>query len=229
MSLFDRAVSFFMGRGWTEPQARGIAGNLQYESGGRWHNSRVGDNGTAFEMAQWRGDRITRFRQLYGTDLVGSSFEQQLTFVDWELRNSHRSAGNALRRETTIEGATRVFMDLFERPSASAARSSIGARISAAMGGDRSGSGAAGGASVGDRVRGFERSVDQVISGAITGVGDAVTGGWFSTIDRLVTAQMAARFTAVFIGIVLIALAIAAFVLTSDKTVTVMGKASPNV
>ncbi len=38
----------------------------------------------------------------------------------------------------------------------------------------------------------------------------------------------ASRFSAVLIGIVLIGLAIAAFVLTSDKTQTIIGKAIPN-
>lgn len=106
-------VRFFMNKGLTENQARGIYGNLMQESGG---NIRAisGDGYNSYGLAQWTGDRKRSLFKTYGTQ---PTFEQQLEFIWTELNSTHKSALEALLRTTTIEDATREFMNRFERPS----------------------------------------------------------------------------------------------------------------
>lgn len=109
------ALSFFMGRGYTKEQAAGIVGNLLQESGLR-PSGAVGDNGTAFGIAQWRGERLTklkRFASANGRDW--QDLETQLGFVDSELQQDEPAAYAALKAAKTVDEATAAFIG-FERP-----------------------------------------------------------------------------------------------------------------
>jgi hypothetical protein len=117
------AKNFFMNKGYTEEQAAGIVGNLQGESGNFNKDvisgERRGDGGKAVGIAQWHPDRQAKFKEIMHKDLVGASLEDQLEFVDWELNNSHKSAGNDLRKQTTAEGAAKSVERKYEITAAS--------------------------------------------------------------------------------------------------------------
>lgn len=118
------AMDFFMRKGWTKEQAAGIVGNLMVESGnfapsvvtGR----RKGDGGKAVGIAQWWPDRQAKFQRLYGKPLEGSSFKEQLEFINWELNNSEYNAGMALRGAKTAEEAAAIVDKKYERSSGAA-------------------------------------------------------------------------------------------------------------
>lgn len=189
----QQALDYFLGTGnYTREQAAGIVGNLVGES--NLDPRAVGDSGSSFGIAQWRGKRLDDFRRVFGKDISQSSFEEQLQFVQWELQNTEKSAYNALLGENTIAGAVRAFMKKFERPKDD---SSLGARVNAANQAANGGGGStsSSSSSIGDKIT------------------SAITPDW---IERLLNGETAKRWAGVIIGIILIGLAIAAFVF-SDK------------
>jgi len=50
---------------------------------------------------------------MYGTN---PSKQDQLDYLWWELNNTYSRALSALKETTSVEEATKVFMDKFERP-----------------------------------------------------------------------------------------------------------------
>lgn len=116
MSAIDTARGFFESRGWTSAQSAGIAANLIKESS---INPRaVGDGGRAYGIAQWHPDRQANFTTAIGGDIRSSTLEQQLTFVDWELRNTESAAGNRLKQAKSPEEAAGIVSRFYERPKA---------------------------------------------------------------------------------------------------------------
>ena len=109
----EEAQAFFESRGWTKEQAAGIVGNLVVESGLR--TDALGDGGQAYGIAQWHPPRQATFRQVYGKDIRNSSFQEQLSYVDWELKNTESRAGNLLRGATTAEEAAAIVDRSYER------------------------------------------------------------------------------------------------------------------
>lgn len=107
-------VAWLMKRGWSREQAIGIAANLQQES--QFDPEMIGDNGKAYGIAQWHKDRQQKFKDVMGKDIVGSSVEDQLQFLDWELRNVKYLGGDKLKMETTASGAAGVVSKYYERP-----------------------------------------------------------------------------------------------------------------
>lgn len=107
-----QAYAFFTSQGWKPHQAIGIIGNLKRESGLN-HNA-VGDSGQALGLAQWHPDRQQKAKQLYGENW--KSFENQLKFVDWELNNTEKSAGDKLRNSKGVWEAGKIVSDDYERP-----------------------------------------------------------------------------------------------------------------
>jgi hypothetical protein len=109
------AVKFFESRGWTHAQALGISSNLQAES--QVDPTASGDNGTAYGIAQWHKDRQDAFQKWAGNWIGNSTLEQQLGFVDYELRNgSEQQAGAALSKAQSPADAANVVSRLYERP-----------------------------------------------------------------------------------------------------------------
>lgn len=110
------AVAYFMKKGWTQPQAAGIAANLWTES--LFNPKAVGDNGHAYGIAQWHEDRQAEFKKLFGTDIRDSTKEQQLDFVDYELRKGkEKKAGDALSGASSAQDAGGIVSRLYERPA----------------------------------------------------------------------------------------------------------------
>lgn len=108
------AMKSLTDKGWTSMQAAAIIGNLTAES---YMNPRTprGDDGTAMGLAQWRLERLDKFEEIIGKHCEKASLEEQLRFVDWELRNTHKKAGNLLKEAEDIETATWVIDKYYER------------------------------------------------------------------------------------------------------------------
>ncbi len=130
----SQAFNYFRSQGWSPVQAAGIVGNLVQESA--LNPKAMGDyrngNPTAFGAAQWRNERVTAFNTGFGGTghLKDASFLKQLEYVNWELRNTYKGAGDRLSRAASVEGATKIFMEDFERPAK--AHANLNARVSAA-------------------------------------------------------------------------------------------------
>lgn len=111
------AIDKFEKMGWSRNQAIGIVNNLQAESGGKINHRAVGDSGTAFGVAQWRNERVEMFKRVMGVDIMNATRDQQYAFVDWELRNTHKAAGDRLRTSKSVEDASRIVTTDFEIPA----------------------------------------------------------------------------------------------------------------
>jgi len=100
--------------GWKPHQASAIVGNLKRES--NFNTTVVGtadDKGSA-GVAQWHSGRLDNLKKRYGSNWT--DFDNQLEFVNWELNNTHKSAGEALRQTKGVWDAGRVVTDKYEAP-----------------------------------------------------------------------------------------------------------------
>ncbi len=95
------AIQFFESRGWAHNAAAGIVANLQVESSLNPGSKNLDSDGLMHRgLASWSPERQALFARLFGHGIEGSSFLEQLAFVDWELRNGgvlERKAGRTLR------------------------------------------------------------------------------------------------------------------------------------
>lgn len=127
-------IDYFVRQGRTRNQAIGIVANIKAESGG--NAAAVGDGGRAVGLAQWHADRQATFAKWAGHGLGTATRAEQLAFINWELNNSERGAGNALSRTTTAEQAADAVSRLYERPGnvagASTARQAIATALARA-------------------------------------------------------------------------------------------------
>jgi hypothetical protein len=108
------AMPFFISKGWTPLQAAAIVGNLTAESYMHPHTP-AGDEGTAVGLAQWRNERRIKFQEIIGRPVERANLREQLFFVNWELRNTHKKAGNLLSASSDIETATAILDKYYER------------------------------------------------------------------------------------------------------------------
>jgi peptidoglycan hydrolase-like protein with peptidoglycan-binding domain len=122
----DTAMKFFISKGWTSDQAAGIVGNLQAESGANLKPNAVGDEGQAYGIAQWHPDRAQQFAKVVGKDIRGSSLEDQLAFVQWELTHTESKAGDRIKSCETAQDAAAAMDAYYERSSGSARGQRIG-------------------------------------------------------------------------------------------------------
>lgn len=109
----NQIVNFFMNKGLTKNQAKGIYGNIMQESGGK-HNIVSRDGHNSYGLAQWTGTRKARLFSKYGTN---PTVNQQLEYLWDELNSTEKGALDALRNTSTVADATKVFMQKFERPA----------------------------------------------------------------------------------------------------------------
>ncbi|WP_419815596.1 phage tail tip lysozyme [Glacieibacterium sp.] len=119
----DQAVSYFQGQGWSRNQAIGIVANLDAESnmeaGIRQHGG-----GPGYGLAQWEGPRQAAFAAWAGHSIQGSTFSEQLGFIQHELTTSEAGAGRALRGATGAGEAASIVTRLYERPADTAGEAS---------------------------------------------------------------------------------------------------------
>jgi len=109
------AIDFFVSKGWTREQAIALAANLQVES--NFKTNAVGDGGRAYGIAQWHPDRQANFERVYGKPIRESTFKEQLEFVNWELNNTEKRAGERLRSTTDAATAAAIVDQYYERSS----------------------------------------------------------------------------------------------------------------
>ncbi len=112
--IVKRLVAVLISLGWSGPAAAGIAANIQAES--NFKPNSVGDGGAAYGLCQWHAGRQQKFQQTFGRRIQGSTFRNQLEFINWELNNTERAAGNALTQATTTTQAADIVCRLYERP-----------------------------------------------------------------------------------------------------------------
>ncbi|MFV3292275.1 phage tail tip lysozyme [Pseudomonas sp. NY11955] len=134
-------IDFFRAKGWTEDQAKGIAANLEQESGFR--ADAVGDGGNAYGLAQWHPDRQANFTRFSGKDIRQSTAQEQLDFIHYELtRGREKSAGERLRMAGSASEAAAIVSQYYERPADQsgemARRSAIADSYGGTPGADRS-------------------------------------------------------------------------------------------
>lgn len=109
-------MNFFISKGWSAEQSAGIAANLHAESG--FDPKAVGDGGKAYGIAQWHPSRQAQFKSIFGKDIRESTQQEQLAFVDWELKNSHKGAGIRLKKATSAAEAGGIVTRGYEIPAA---------------------------------------------------------------------------------------------------------------
>jgi hypothetical protein len=116
------AFTYFVGKGLTQRQAAGIVGNLIQESGNPINPYANQPNGPGMGVAQWseggRWDRDTRDNMRWYAGLSGRSvysLTAQLDFIWYELTTFSGYGLSSLRAATTVDAATTVFMQKFER------------------------------------------------------------------------------------------------------------------
>lgn len=107
-------VEKLIGMGWTRAQAEGIVANLKRESGG--NANATGDSGKAYGLAQWHPDRQAAFLKFAGHDIRKSTRDEQLAFINHELRTTESSAGRVLAQASDASSAAAIVSRLYERP-----------------------------------------------------------------------------------------------------------------
>jgi hypothetical protein len=113
---------------FTKIQTAGVLGNLGHETGGFKHFQELapisGQGG--FGWAQWTGPRRRDFMNFcQANGLSPTSDDANYGFLRHELNTSERNTVPALKAESTLEGATRIFEQLFERAGIVALNSRI--------------------------------------------------------------------------------------------------------
>lgn len=112
------AMDFFQKNGWSQNQAAGIVANLIEESQLN-PNENTGDGGTAYGIAQWHAPRQRDFANVMHKPIQGSTFMEQLEFVQSEL--STYGGGRVykdLKSATTASDAAGIVSSEYEQPAA---------------------------------------------------------------------------------------------------------------
>lgn len=126
------AYTFFRAQKWSRPQALGIVGNLQAESGVDPNRAQSG-GGPGYGIAQWERPRQADFKAWAGHDIRLSTMDEQLAFVQHELETTQRGAATALRASSTPQAAAAAFCETFERPADTAGQMAHRADVAAAL------------------------------------------------------------------------------------------------
>jgi hypothetical protein len=112
--------------GFSDAQAAGIVGSLMQESG--LNSTQVNAKSGAIGIAQWLGSRKKGFADRYGHGLEKSTFEEQVDYMLWEMRNTEKHSGDLLRRASSPQIAAQIHAWEYERPGV--AEANIGRRQS---------------------------------------------------------------------------------------------------
>lgn len=117
----ENRVGYVFGKllslGYEPHHAAALTGNMMQESGVGLNTGAIGDNGNAFGMAQWNGPRrrqylaFARKRGKRPDDL-----DTQIEFLDWELKNSERSAAAKILNAPDARSAAQIASNEFWRP-----------------------------------------------------------------------------------------------------------------
>ena len=121
----NQMVKFFINKGLTKDQAKGIVGNLLHESGGRsdiLEGGKRGEltvgSGKGYGLAQWtdrgRQQGLANFAKSRGTKT--SDINTQLEYIWHELNTTESKALAELKKTNNVKDATSAIMNYYERP-----------------------------------------------------------------------------------------------------------------
>jgi hypothetical protein len=121
-ALANRAMNYFLSKGYSKAAAAGIVGNLIHESGGHLNPAAHGDLSlgaarSAWGIGQWRENRfrnLQNFAKAIGRDW--KDFDTQLAFVDRELKSDYRNAYRGITSARTPQEAAAQMMMYYEIP-----------------------------------------------------------------------------------------------------------------
>jgi len=126
------AIAYFQSQGWTREQAVGLAANIKRESA--FDPTAVGDNGRAYGLAQWHPDRQAEFQKRFGKSIKGSTLQEQLAFMHYELtEGNEKGAGAKLRQAQTAADAAGIVSRYYERPADAAGEAAKRGQMAMAM------------------------------------------------------------------------------------------------
>lgn len=126
------AMAYFQSQGWTKEQAAGMAANIKRESA--FDPTAVGDGGRAYGIAQWHPDRQAEFQKRFGKPMQGSTLQEQLAFMHYELtQGKEAAAGAKLRQAQTAADAAGVVSRYYERPADAAGEAAKRGQLATAM------------------------------------------------------------------------------------------------
>lgn len=108
-----KAYNYYLNRGVKPNVAAGIVGNLYKESG--LNPNAVGDKGTAYGVAQWRGNRLSNLKK-YASNR-GRSHTDLTTQLDFILDEKGENQVLSLMGNQSPEVAAKTFADKYERPN----------------------------------------------------------------------------------------------------------------
>jgi len=109
--------------GAENPFAIGIMANLDAESA--FKTNVIGDDGTAFNEAQWHSDRVARILENTGIDLKAErSIPRVIYGLFWEMTHvpAYENAYNQMMTETSAENAAEIFCRYVEGAGAADAQ-----------------------------------------------------------------------------------------------------------
>ena len=110
------ALGIFTNAGYSPAQASGILGNLIAESG--LHLDPTAANtmdGVHAGLAQWDNHRSMLFARMFGHSVLSGTFDEHLQYIVWELNNTEKAAGDALKEATTPQQAADIVESMYER------------------------------------------------------------------------------------------------------------------
>lgn len=115
--LTQQAFQFFTSKGYSPTVSAALVGNMMQES--QLKPTALNQSEGAYGINQWLGDRRMNYENYatkQGTSL--EDFVTQLGFTDYELNNSEKKAGDALRsyQGTDVAEATQLVSDKYLRP-----------------------------------------------------------------------------------------------------------------
>jgi hypothetical protein len=115
----QRLMGYFESQGWTHAQSAGIVANLERESSFSPTAQGDKDKNTgeyqAYGLGQWHSDRQKKFAEWSGHDIKGSSLDEQMQFVQYELTHNEKAAGDILKTAPNASTAAYVVNSQYER------------------------------------------------------------------------------------------------------------------
>lgn len=115
----EDVMDFFIRKGYASEDAAAIAANLSAESG--FKHTVKGDKNKkgvyeAYGLAQWHKDRRDDFEKVFGKKMQDATAEEQLEFVDWELKHTEYNAYDKLRSTIGAGPKGAALAKYYERP-----------------------------------------------------------------------------------------------------------------